>query len=567
MTFSKHVLWFLLPLVTLSCARVSNPTGGPMDTIPPILINAIPAHEQINFKGQSLELNFNELVTLSNPKEQLIITPTIGKDYKVEARQKKILVTFGQPLADSTTYTFNFRDAVQDVTEKNPARNLKIAFSTGTYIDSMSVEGLAFHAINQKEMKDVTVALQPYNDTFNIFTDPATYFTRTDEKGIFKLDNLKPGLYNLYAIADQNKNLIVDSKSEAYGFKSDSILLDENKKGLVLNLLKLDLRPLKITSARPYNTYLNIKSSKNLKDFTVEATQDSGTVYTTFGEDRANIVLYNSFPGKDSVQLRAILTDSVGNQFDSTFYGKFPTRDVTPEKFTADMKTHSVLADKGHIEFTVKFSKPIKTINFDSITYAIDSAHQVTFEQTHTSYEPTERILTFARNFDATWLKEPEPDLTKTPAQSQPNVKKEARKSAPKIKNRLRLGKGAFISVENDSSVAIQQTVNPLHFDDLGVIIAETRVPAAQVVIQLLTKSKTVTREAVHKQNAAFDNLPPDEYLLRIILDKNGNGVWDPGNYLKGQEPEDIRYWKDEKGVREIKLKANFELGPLLITY
>jgi hypothetical protein len=567
MTLFKNCYWLILFLLTLSCARVSNPTGGPMDTIPPILVTAVPANEQINFKGQSLELNFNELVTLSNPKEQLIITPTIGKDYKVEARQKKILISFDKALKDSTTYTFNFRDAVQDVTEKNPAKNLKIAFSTGTYIDSMSVDGLVFHAVNQKEMKDVTVALQPYNDTFNIFTDPATYFTKTNEKGIFELDNLKPGLYNLYAIADQNKNLIVDSKSEAYGFKADSILLDENKKGFVLNLLKLDLRPLRIISARPYNTYVNIKSSKNLKNFLLSTTQDSTDVYATFGEDRANIILYNTFPGKDSVQLRAIVTDSIDNQFDSTFYVKFPTRQSVPEKFTTDLKSSRVLAEKGQIELSIKLSKPIKTVNFDSITYKIDSAHVVTFQTENLSYEPTERILTLRKTIDATWLKEPERNLPNSTTPEDPPVKKDNKKSAPKVRNRLTLGKGAFMSIENDSSAAIRQTLNPLKFEDLGVILAETKVPSNQAIIQLLNKQKIVIREVVHKQTAVFDNLAPDDYFLRIIMDKNKNGVWDPGNYLKSQEPEEIRYWKDENSVREIKLKANFEIGPLLITY
>ncbi len=33
-----------------NCARRGTPTGGPKDSIPPILIKAIPVNETVNFK-------------------------------------------------------------------------------------------------------------------------------------------------------------------------------------------------------------------------------------------------------------------------------------------------------------------------------------------------------------------------------------------------------------------------------------------------------------------------------------------------------------------------------------
>jgi hypothetical protein len=79
MHLSKHLHWLIVPLFFLSCARQSSPTGGPKDTIPPKLVNAIPRNESTNFKGQQIELEFSEMIIANNPKEQLIITPTIGK--------------------------------------------------------------------------------------------------------------------------------------------------------------------------------------------------------------------------------------------------------------------------------------------------------------------------------------------------------------------------------------------------------------------------------------------------------------------------------------------------------
>lgn len=144
-----------------------------------------------------------------------------------------------------------------------------------------------------------------------------------------------------------------------------------------------------------------------------------------------------------------------------------------------------------------------------------------------------------------------------------------ANRKQPKlvIKNRLTLGKGAFISIENDSSESILQNITPARTEDLGIISATVKPSKDKVIIQLLNKAKLITNEAIHTTAATFQDLPPDEYVLRLIIDKNGNGRWDPGNYLENEEPEEIHYWKDEKGGREVKLKANFEIGPLLITY
>ena len=139
-------------------------------------------------------------------------------------RQKKnqVILTLDEDLKDNTTYLINFREAVQDITEKNPAQRLKLAFSTGTYIDSLAIEGTIYDPLKNKESKDATVCLYE-SDTFNIFKHRPTYFTKSDDKGRFKLENLKPGTYFIYTIEDKNKNLVADSKTESYGFLKDSI--------------------------------------------------------------------------------------------------------------------------------------------------------------------------------------------------------------------------------------------------------------------------------------------------------------------------------------------------------
>ena len=108
----KYYFLFIIPLFILSCARQTSPTGGPKDTIPPRLIHSLPEKGQTNFKGREITLQFNEAVILNNPKEQIIIIPSIDKKYSTAVRKNTVTINIETSLTDSTTYSFNFRDAI-----------------------------------------------------------------------------------------------------------------------------------------------------------------------------------------------------------------------------------------------------------------------------------------------------------------------------------------------------------------------------------------------------------------------------------------------------------------------
>jgi uncharacterized protein (DUF2141 family) len=598
MNLGKQLHWLLYILFVLSCARQSTPTGGPKDTIPPVLISSDPRHEQVNYEGNTIELTFSELIALNNPKEQLIVTPTIGKDYEITVRNNRVVVKLDKPVKDSTTYTLNFREAVRDVTEKNPVRNLKLAFSTGTYIDSMSIQGVAFDERQQKILDNVTVVAQPLLDTFNIFKHQATYLSLTNKEGVYNLDNLKNGRYVIYAFTDQNKNLIVDSRNESYGFIADTIQLD-SAAVLDIGLVKQDMRELKMTSARPFNTYFNIKSSKNTKDFKITSEDTTVVLSSTYGTDQSNIVLYNTFPGKDSLKINVFLYDSVQNKFDTTVYAKFRSgENITPEKFEYQIFSSNIHADKGTMNVKFKFSKPLKEKNLDSLYFVIDSTQTIKFKDENFNYESKSRVLTLTTTFDkklfpkkeqnpleqspqkkdtttrtnrnvslprATQSAAPTTDSTISETKKQAtSVKKEQKKS---ITNQLFIGKTAFISIEQDTATRQLKPIEPKHTEDLGVILVEIPQGDEKVVVELLTKDNSVVQTVRHKNVISFEDLEPDDYQIRMFIDSNENGEWDAGNYYKKQEPEKVYYYENETGDRIIKLKANFEIGPLLITY
>ncbi len=554
--FSSFILTIGLIAIIFACAKQTSPTGGPKDTIPPRLINSQPKHEALNTNPTTITLEFNEHIILANPKEQIIITPDIQKKYDITAKRTRVIIQLENKLDSNTTYSINFRDAVQDITEKNPARNLRIAFSTGSYIDSLSITGTVRDLFQNKEVKDATVALYQA-DTFNIFKHKPVYLTKTNDKGQYSIENLKHGIYYVYAFDDKNRNLIVDSKSEMYGFRSDSLYLDQSVENINIYTIKLDARPLTLTSARANNTFFNIRTSKGLHDYEI-LSPTGDTLYTTFGEANANIRIYNTLPQRDSSAIQFLARDSIGNTIDTTLYVKFSPRQTKPESFSVKLNQTTLLGRTAQLTARATFTKPIKEITYDSAFIQLDSITTLTFQPEEITVDNKKRTIDFQKSIPRTHLK----TEAATPQQAA-----QAQKSTPQPSLSIYLGRGTFISIENDSSTLVTQSLRPLYYEDTGLIIAAVDTDRPNWIIQLTDKSNNVIRQAVNQKQVTFNDLPAGDYLLRAIDDVDGDGAWTPGNFYEKREPEKIIFYTNDKSVPLINLKANFELGPMLITF
>ena len=561
----KQTHWIIYFLFALSCARQTTPTGGPKDSIPPILINSIPKQGEVNFKGKTIALTFSEAVMLNNPKEQLIITPDLGKNVDVKAKKNQVILTLDQDLQDSTTYALNFREAVQDITEKNPAAMLKLAFSTGDFIDSLSIEGSVYDLLKNNEIKDATIGLYQ-SDTFDIFKHRPTYFTKSDTKGNFKLENLKPGQYFIYGIQDNNKNLVADSKTEAFGFLPDTIRLTNNLEDVEIPFIHLDTRPLKLTSARPSGTYFNIKTTKSLTDFKISTTE--GPIISSFGEDMANVRVYNTFENQDSVSIRFIARDSINNSLDTTLYVKFTKRDVKPENFDVVLNQFNVVGPKALIQGQLQFSKPVLDINFDSVFYSIDSTHRISFTENDLQWDSLRNKVFLQKTFDKNLLpKEPADEDKPLPQRNAQRFAPGKSTAKPSVESQFYLGKGAFISIERDSSKKIEDRFPPTKLEDTGVLLLEIQTQAKYFFVELLTKDFEVIATKRNSKKFNFEDLKPGDYQIRLVIDEDNDGKGGPGNFYNRQEPEPILFYKNEKDVLLVNQKANWELAPLLIKH
>jgi uncharacterized protein (DUF2141 family) len=528
----------------LSCATQTTPMGGPKDVKAPILQSSTPNHNQKNFKGKTVELNFNETVVLKNEKEQIIITPSPGKDVEMKTKGPTVTITPKAGWQDSTTYSINFREAVQDITEGNPVLDLKLAFSTGPIIDSLSIVGSVYNALSEKIPESITVGLYA-EDTFNIFKHVPRYFTKSNKKGEFQLDNLKQGTFYTYAFDDKNKNLKVDGQNESFAFLAAPIKLSTNVTNIKLPLVKLDTRILKVTSSRSVADLATIKLSKAVTQYNLRAINNESTPPNSFGTNQAEIYVYLPKALKDSLQFKLSAQDSLQKKIDTVFYVKTKPARRDPEKFNVIFTTPTLQVETGRFQTTFKSTKLISTINLDSIRIQIDSARFIMLE--------TKDFIIDTVFNKGEILKILTPDKTSSPKES---------------KAKLLLGKNYISSIENDTIKASNLPITLLTNETTGTLLLEVKPKTeTKYIIQLLTTDNRELQSSTNQKKITFKYLEPSTYKIRVIIDKNGNGMWDTGNIFKREEPEPIFFFQNTDKKYEFPIRANWEVGPYTITF
>lgn len=561
-------------IITLSllwgCAKQTTPTGGEKDEIPPTLLKSNPPNRQTNFNKNEIELTFDELVQVNNPRDQIIITPAIGKKFEAEARKNRVILKLNGELKENTTYTIMFREAVQDITERNPAENLKLAFSTGDLIDSLSITGTVSNLLEDKPLKNITVGLVPYSDTVNIFKHEAQWITVTNDKGKYQLDNLKAGSYLLYAFDDKNKNMLVDSRTEVFAFKAQPVQLDSSLSNIDLKLVQLDHRDFKLISARPIARYFNVRTTKGMAEYTATSTVDSIPI-TSFLEDASTVRIYNTFPQMDSLPVSFHFVDSTTNTIDTVLYIKFDSRTSTKENFNTKIEYCDFLQNKSLLKAELSANKPIAFVNTDSVYIQLDSVNRITFTEEDIQLSPDKRKLYISKKLpkETDFIKKPtttsgpthERGETVKEREVKPRKEKEEEEKTPS--NNLILPRNTLISIESDSSADIKSAIKTITPENSGLITVEVKTTES-VIVQVLNRNFKVVQESYSLQ-PRFENLPPGEYYIRVILDKNNNQKWDAGNFFNKIEPEPVIFFKSEKGIPTTNLKANWEVGPLLI--
>lgn len=540
-----RIVSFILPSLLLftRCANQTSPTGGPQDKKPPVLLKSDPKNNQRNFSGKTFVLVFDEYVQLKNANEEVLVTPPLGKKSKIIAKKNQVQITPEKALAPNTTYTINFRDAVLDLNERNPAYNLRLAFSSGPQIDSLQIFGSVNELFKEQPPDKITVALYQ-RDTFNIFNHAPTYFTRTDSKGRFSLTNLKAGEYYIYAFDDKNRNLKVDSKTERFGYVTSQLVLNAKKQDSTrISMIKVDARPLKMTSVRNTDRLTKLRFNKALDTLNLKGI-DYDLIYQ-YADEQDEALIFNP-PKTDSVQIKIFARDSVGHTIDTVAYIKTTNTKLPKEKFTVKFEEPKYNLEKQTMSINASFNKPLSGFNLDSLYIQLDTTQFLPITKDDLSIDPVKHRLRITKTFKPT-----------------ERTSKNAKAPVPIFI----AGMGSIISIEQDSLRSHTASIKALKEDETGSLSIEVTTTTPSYLLQLLDQKGATIQTLRNPKAFTFKNLTPDEYKIRIITDTNANNKWDVGNYEKDIEPEPVLLFRTIDKKFSTPVRANWEVGPLNIKF
>lgn len=513
----KQYLIFLLPFFLAGCAQIGNISGGPEDTIAPrpVAEKVSPANGSINFKGNSVEITFDEFVRLNDPNLNIIMVPPHSS---VQSRLKKRTLTLSweEELEENTTYAIYLNNAVKDITEGNDTI-LKYVFSTGPHIDSLTYKVAVSNAWTGKALEKVVVGL------FDMDNEELLSFAETDDKGRASFSFLKPRSYSVVSFLDINRDLI-PQPHEAIGFSSTPLTLDSSVvdsiplrlyypidepkiikkvfKGpgqfiVSANISLLDAE-IFVNGSKAQNNQYEMIERDSLHLF-VETKNTSNTEVVINSELLNDTILfrYSDQEKKAAVGLKPSFNSGSISPWDSLFF------------YTNDLIT-SIDSDKI------------------LLTNAVDSTD---IENYKLSYKYN-RLYVHINNKD----------------------------SLDRINIIIKSG---AVETANGKNAEYSGSCTLLPEKKFGSVALDLSYYQGNPIILLLIQSEKVIRDIALTPSSEpylMEGLSSGSYSFRVVHDTNNNQVWDVGDWANNIQPEQIDYYSTTTSVR-----ANWEVEATLV--
>ena len=527
-TIFKLLSIFLIFLFA-SCAKRGSITGGAKDTIAPVLTASFPKNFSTNFKGKEIKLVFDEYVKLKNLNKQLIVSPPFDKQPEVLPlnASKVLTIKIKDTLLPNTTYSFNFGQSIEDNNEGNPYQQFKYVFSTGSYIDSLSINVKVKDALEKKTDNFVSVMLYEINEKFNdstIYKESPRYVTNTlDSLEVVKIENIKAGKYLLVALKDNGNNKF-NPKLDKIGFQKHYISVPND------TIFEVEL----FKEVLPFKAIKPAQASKNRLLMGYEG-QPKDVKITVKNGSAIMPSIVTQMPKKDSLQIwfKPIKADSLYVSVQKESYKKEFTVKIKDQK----KDTLSISPEySGNLPLREKFalnsSIPLVKIDKSKISVRNKDSLAVDFNTEYDDFNQ-KLYLDFKRD-----------ELEKY---------------------QIRLLPGALTDFYENVSDTINYSVATRNSSDYGNLkVILENVKKFPVIIELTDKDgKVKATEYTENNNVVeFIALEPNKYTLRIIYDDNKNGFWDTGSFMEKRQTEEVIYFPKEIDVRSNwDVEQPFNLG------
>lgn len=579
------VLVIFIIMLIYSCANIASPTGGPYDDDPPRVVSSNPAPNQTNFTGKRIEIVFDELIQIENPMENVIITPPQRNLPVIKAINRKAIVELKDTLKENTTYTIDFTNSIADNNEKNVLENFSFAFSTGDVIDSLEVSGILLNARDLEPMSGITIGLHVNLEDSAFRTEPFLRTSRTNERGRFTIRNIAPGTYRLYALNDLNRDYMFDQPGEDIAFL-DSLVVPIAELATRQDTIWADSLTIDTVYIREYTKYLpdNIQLRLFKEDFFRQyMTRPERTVENKFTlrfnepvDTFPDLRPLNFIPESEDWyviqpedQGKAInywIKDSLVWQLDTlqleVNYLKSDSLNLLqPQLDTLQL----VMRNRPQAKKKPKKGEEEEIVFLDIKTTATGSKDlrdtiSITFDEPVLNLNP--EVFYLSQRVDTVWAPVdfdffPGPDNSLNYYLRRPwRYGEEYRLEADSATIYSIYGKWND-KYKGDFKFRTRDEYGHLYIYVSGID------PSIPSFIELLNKSDALVRKVtVTDGGALFMDLKPDTYYARLILDVNGNGEWDTGNYDLKLQPEEVYYCPDPIEVMQNwEVEKNWEVN------
>ena len=585
----KQIVRKAFPVVTLvvmlySCASIGRPDGGPYDETPPRFIGSTPAAGALNNQRTKVSLLFDEFIKLEKATEKVVVSPPQVQQPEIKASGKRIQVNLLDSLKANTTYTIDFSDAIVDNNEGNPLGNFTFTFSTGTQIDTMEVSGTVLDASNLEPIKGILVGLHS-NLNDSAFTKlPFDRVARTDSRGRFSIRGVAPGKYRIYGLMDADQTFTFNQKSEVIAF-NDSLVIPRMEERIRMDTAWVDSLTYDTIVERKYMHYLpddlilrafkefnysqDLSKSERLVPqkctFYFAGQADALPTLKGLNFDERDAFVIEKNPRNDTIHywvkdsllfkqdtlaisLTYLYTDTLNQLVSRTdtlnLVSKQKYKKEEPEKKKKKKKKDEEDEPEPTKFLPVNVGAPSSMDVYGSISLTFD--------------EPIARFDSAAihlkEKVDTLWK-----DIPFEFEQDSLNLKRFNLYYdwEPGNEYEFSVDSTAFHGIYGLFTDKIKQGFKVRKLEEYASITFLVTGADSTAFVELLdAQDKVVRRRRLTDGGYAdFYFLNPGKYCARLVNDRNGNGIWDTGNFEKGEQPEEVYYYN-----MILEPKANWDL-------
>ena len=515
-TFSMLVLFQF-------CAQRAPISGGNRDVDPPVLIKATPDTFSTNFSQTKIRLDFNEFVQLTNVRKNLLITPILRYEPVVLANGKKILIkNLDDSLLPNTTYVMEFNEAIHDITEKNSSKGLRYVFSTGEYVDSLKLSGELKDAYTLKPLEDAFVYLYEDQNDSTPYLNKPRYVGRTNEEGIFTIQNMKMGEYKVFMITDENRNYLFDKPDEKIDFLDKPIQIRPDTVKYIQGKLFAEESGNQFIRGSGYINKWAFYLSFNFSVDTLNVISKGEPEFSeesfarSYNEERDSVVFWltDSTKWKDS---RNILVKP----------DTFPTDTLSLAYYERKKAIEKLVVKQNFIGGKLDLGRELE----NEFQYPV-----VKFDESKVKLFEDSNLIDYTWKFDKSLRK-----LTIVADWKE------------KRNYKLITDSAAFINIEgmaNDSTVRAFSTNEANFYGTMDITLSGFKGHTG--ILFLMDKNEKIVESVIldNKLNHFFEYLRPGEYYLKYIIDENANGKWTAGNYLQKRHAEPVFIYQGSITIR-----------------